>query len=423
MTNFRMRQFPKKKNTYGLKEIDDALKQAKLERHHDDLLRLNLLKIILPFLLLNKGRNVGVKYVDMRNYIEAPAIGAAPAIEPPAVSVPVVSTSTIGSSSSVTEIGAVVVRVCSQLKEHVRDSTLPLRDTPLLGQYQFFSLEKTVKRKREGRNKKEDGKRKKVEPETWQRDLQQKIKRLKRIKKGKGERQKKTNTNKKNKKAEEADVPLKKKGTKIGDLTNKQLDHTMVAKADIVFFDLEEVVGEAYQASVDQTIVVSVEEQTMEVAKTEEEVGQASAEQAIVVFVEEQTTKVIKTEDEANQSVYLRTKDSKEEVEQSKEENVDEASQTKESKEEVEQSKDEVIEGKDDDDGNSQNKPDPVQDEKNHVNQVWSLRKDKLSPEAKKDNKSTYRRIGKETVCLNVSTPYIQSNGWTMRSLMCKLKP
>ncbi|KAF6142857.1 hypothetical protein GIB67_002721 [Kingdonia uniflora] len=33
MTNFRIRQFPKKKNTYGLKEIDNALKQAKLKRH------------------------------------------------------------------------------------------------------------------------------------------------------------------------------------------------------------------------------------------------------------------------------------------------------------------------------------------------------------------------------------------------------
>ncbi|KAF6156512.1 hypothetical protein GIB67_011313 [Kingdonia uniflora] len=65
MTNFRMRRFPKKKNIYGLKEIDDALKQAKLERHHDDVLRLNLLKIILSFLLPNKGRNVGVKYVDL----------------------------------------------------------------------------------------------------------------------------------------------------------------------------------------------------------------------------------------------------------------------------------------------------------------------------------------------------------------------
>ncbi|KAF6160962.1 hypothetical protein GIB67_007603 [Kingdonia uniflora] len=31
MMNFRRRRFPKKKNSYGLKEIDDALKQAKIE--------------------------------------------------------------------------------------------------------------------------------------------------------------------------------------------------------------------------------------------------------------------------------------------------------------------------------------------------------------------------------------------------------
>ncbi|KAF6138315.1 hypothetical protein GIB67_001465 [Kingdonia uniflora] len=33
ITNFRMRRFPRKKNTYGLKKIDDVLKQTKLERH------------------------------------------------------------------------------------------------------------------------------------------------------------------------------------------------------------------------------------------------------------------------------------------------------------------------------------------------------------------------------------------------------
>ncbi|KAF6172316.1 hypothetical protein GIB67_024938 [Kingdonia uniflora] len=53
--NFRMRQFPKNKNTYGLKEIDRDLKQAKMERHSDVILRLNLLKFILSFLLLKKG--------------------------------------------------------------------------------------------------------------------------------------------------------------------------------------------------------------------------------------------------------------------------------------------------------------------------------------------------------------------------------
>ncbi|KAF6165215.1 hypothetical protein GIB67_030397 [Kingdonia uniflora] len=58
MTNFKMRRFPKKKNTYGLKEIDNVLKHAKLKKHEEDVLRLNLLKIILSFLLPNKGRNV-----------------------------------------------------------------------------------------------------------------------------------------------------------------------------------------------------------------------------------------------------------------------------------------------------------------------------------------------------------------------------
>ncbi|KAF6137383.1 hypothetical protein GIB67_036420 [Kingdonia uniflora] len=41
------------------------------------------------------------------------------------------------------------------------------------------------------------------------------------------------------------------------------------------------------------------------------------------------------------------------------------------------------------------------QDEKNQVDQVWSLRKNELSPEAKKSNRSTYMIIGEETVCLN----------------------
>ncbi|KAF6170125.1 hypothetical protein GIB67_025814, partial [Kingdonia uniflora] len=63
ITNFKMRRFLKKKNTYGLKEIDGALKQAKLERHH-----------------------VGALAID--------------------------------SSFSATDIGAIVVKVCSQLEEH-----------------------------------------------------------------------------------------------------------------------------------------------------------------------------------------------------------------------------------------------------------------------------------------------------------------
>ncbi|KAF6146693.1 hypothetical protein GIB67_008979, partial [Kingdonia uniflora] len=62
---YRMRRFPNKKNTYGLKEIDDALKYEKLERHQEDVLRLNLLRIILSFSLPNNRRNIWVKYVDL----------------------------------------------------------------------------------------------------------------------------------------------------------------------------------------------------------------------------------------------------------------------------------------------------------------------------------------------------------------------
>ncbi|KAF6147990.1 hypothetical protein GIB67_024165 [Kingdonia uniflora] len=212
ITNFRMRRFPKKKNTYGLKEIEDALKQAKLERHH-----------------------VGV-----------PAVGA-PAI---------------GSSSTVTEIRAAVVRCKNGDKKDDED----------------------------------------------EKDVEEKVKSV------------------------EEEQPQVAKEEEV----QETMVAIKVAKTDIIFFNQEKVVGEAYQ-----------------------------------------------------------TKESKEKVEHSKdEEDVDEASQTKESKEEV-------VEGKNDDDGNLQKKPDLVQDEKNQVDQVWSLRKDKLSPEANKDNRSTYRRIGKETVCLN----------------------
>ncbi|KAF6149117.1 hypothetical protein GIB67_000895 [Kingdonia uniflora] len=269
MTNFRMRRFPKKKNTYGLKEIDDALKHTKLERHH------------------------------------------------------------------------------------VRDSILPLGDTPLLGQYQFSTLEKTVKRKGERGNEKEDGKRKKAEPRTWQRDLQQKNQNIEEKKKGKGKRQNKTNANKKNKKAEEADVPLKKKENLLQQVAHgeglevvKDLmvdDDVEVGRevnlkatsseygGDLLEWKKCKIDGEekaeddkeqpqvadeekVQEASTDQTTVVYVEEQIMEVAKTEDEASQsvylqASAEQTAAISVEEQTTEVAKTEDEASQviDVYIKS--------------------------------------------------------------------------------------------------------------------
>ncbi|KAF6135116.1 hypothetical protein GIB67_040427 [Kingdonia uniflora] len=265
MTNFRMRRFPKKNNTYWLKEIDDALKQAKLERHHDDVLRLNLLKIILSFLLPIKGGNVRAKYVDLRNHIEAPAIGTTPIIEPTAVGALVVGALIISSSSSSIEIGAVVVRQVAPgeglevVKDLMVDDDVEVRREvnlkPISSEYGGNLLE-------------------------W------------------------------------------KKG-EIGGEEKAEDDKEQPQVAN------EE------EASPDQTTAISAEEQTIEVVKTEDKFGQASIEQATVVFIEEQTTEVAKTEDEA--------------------------SQTKKSKEKVEQSKGEVLEGKDDDDGNSQKKPDPVQ--------------------------------------------------------------
>ncbi|KAF6159997.1 hypothetical protein GIB67_033081 [Kingdonia uniflora] len=215
--------------------------------------RCSLIKFVKNYTILSPLKQREKRWGE-RNYIEAPAIGTTPVIEPPVVSVlaagvPAVSAPTIGNSSTATRIKATVVRVCFQLEEHgkmllklydhgkmlqshgklleqilifsVRDNTLPLGDNLLLGQYQFSTPEKTVKYKREEEgNEIEDEKRKKAEPRTWQRNLQQKNQKIEEMKKGKGERQKKTNAIKKNKKTEEADVPLKKE-----DLTDEQLDH------------------------------------------------------------------------------------------------------------------------------------------------------------------------------------------------------
>ncbi|KAF6143555.1 hypothetical protein GIB67_029724 [Kingdonia uniflora] len=207
------------------------------------------------------------------------------------------------------------------------------------------------------------------------------------------------------KKGEEKDNDDKKDVEKKVKSEEEEVQEIMVvaevAKTGIVFFNQEEVVGETYQASTDQTTVVSIEEQILVVKKNEDEASQ------------------------------------------------------------VEQNKDEVFEGKDDDDGNSQNKPDPEQpvlmesevdvaskkrhaltekennknafkmacrmsqlhahldellpgvllesfiqrpisqDEKSQVNHVWSLRKDKSTLEAKEGNRSTYMMIGEEPICLN----------------------
>ncbi|KAF6149826.1 hypothetical protein GIB67_010900, partial [Kingdonia uniflora] len=157
---------------------------------------------------------------------------------------------------------------------------------------------------------------------------------------------------------------------------------TKVAKTDIVFFNQEEVVGEAYQVSADQTTIVSIEEQTLEVKKIKDEASHASADQTTVISAEKQTIEVTQTE------VVI----------SHQEEDVGEASQLVLMESEVDvtlKKRHALTEDK------INERAIKMADEKSQVDQVWSLRKDGLSPEAKKDNSSTYMRICEETICIN----------------------
>ncbi|KAF6148044.1 hypothetical protein GIB67_024219 [Kingdonia uniflora] len=332
----------------------------------------------------------------LRNHIETPALGGAP---------------TIGSNSTTTAIRAVVVRVSYQLEEHgkmllklddhenLHQQVAPGKGLEVVKDFMIdddvevgmeVNLEAILSEYGDGLLEWKKGDKKDDEDE---KDVEEKVK-----------------------SAEEERPQVAKE---------EEVQETMVAaevtKIDIVFFNQEEVVGEAYQTK-----------------ESKKEVEQSKEKEDV---------------DEASQ-----TKESKEEVGQSKEE-------VKQSKEEVVEGKDDddgnsqkkpdpvqVIKEMVVDQTNlvlMESEVDaflkkmhaltnaeinerafkmacqinqlhahldelflgvllksfiqrPIShDEKNQVDQVWSLRKDKLSPEAKKDNINTYRRIGQETVCLN----------------------
>ncbi|KAF6135999.1 hypothetical protein GIB67_006891 [Kingdonia uniflora] len=222
LSDMKMWRFPKKKNTYGLKEIDGDLKHAKLESHHDAVLRLNLLKIILSFLLPNKGKNVEVKYVDlvddlvefnrfpwamkasesdmqqelvqeaMRSHIETPTIDGTPTFG----IVPVVDAPTIGNSSSATEIRIIVVKWKKGDEKDDEDE------------------------------KDDDDEKDGEEKDKFVEEEQPQV-------------------------AEEEEV-------------QETMEVAEVTKIEVVFFSQEKDVDEAYQTSVDQTTAVSVEEQSKE---------------------------------------------------------------------------------------------------------------------------------------------------------------
>ncbi|KAF6152499.1 hypothetical protein GIB67_023193 [Kingdonia uniflora] len=378
MKFFRTRRFPKKKNTYVLKEIVDALKLTKLERH----------QAMMPS---ETDMQQDLVQEAMRYQIEAPAIG----------------TPAVGSSSFDIEIGVVVVKVCSQLEEHVLYHLEILHSLGITSSLLLRNCKMQARTKKE-----EDGKRKKAEP---------------RIKKGKGEWQKK---------AEEADVPNKKKkveGPKKEALTDEQFDHVPLIQlkalipkilkkglANIVprkrrvqFPKLQNIQPTAknllQQVTSGEILEVANtlmwkkgEEKDIADKKDVEEKVKSEEEEVqeylyTILHMEESKNGYEKVDDAAEEEdseqstvvvYYTEKKDVQPdnetmvvaelaktdivffnqeevvgetyqtlEVEKAK----DEASQTKESKEDLEQNKEEVFEDKEDDDGNSQNKPDPEQ--------------------------------------------------------------
>ncbi|KAF6161957.1 hypothetical protein GIB67_002740 [Kingdonia uniflora] len=267
------------------------------DRHLEDVLRLNLLKIILSFLLPNKGRNVEVRY-----QIEAPAIGGVSAIGVPAIGVPAIVVLAIGSSSSATETGVVVVRQVAPGEILEVTNALMVDDNVEVGRDVNFN---TISSEYGGdllewkKDEEKDNDDKKDVEEKVKSD-EEEVQEMEETKNG----DEKVDDVAEEQELEQPTLVVYYTEKKDVQPDNETMVVAEVVKTDIVFFNQEEVI-----ASVDQTTAISVEEQTLEVEKAK---------------------------DEAYKSVYL---------------------QTKKSKEEVEQNKEEVFEGKDDDDGNSQNKP------------------------------------------------------------------
>ncbi|KAF6161103.1 hypothetical protein GIB67_007744 [Kingdonia uniflora] len=284
ITNFKMRRFPKKKKTYGLKEIDGVLKHAKLERYHDNILRLNLLKNILSFLLPKKGRSIEVKYADMVDDIDQ------------------FNRFPLAMKASETDMQQELVQEALQVTlgeglEAVKD--LMVDDDVEVG------MEVNLKT---------------ISSEY-----------------GSGLLEWKTGGKKDNE--DEKDVE-----EKVKFIEEEQLQ---VAK--------EEEVHEMEEWKNGDKKVDDVEKDGAEKAKSEEEQPQVAEEedseqQTVVVYYNGK-----KDVQHANEVAKIDI------VFFNHEKVVGEAYQTKESKEEVKQSKDKVVEGKDDDDKNSQKKPDHVQ--------------------------------------------------------------
>ncbi|KAF6164621.1 hypothetical protein GIB67_032849 [Kingdonia uniflora] len=304
----------------------------------------------------------------------------------------------------------------------VGDSTLPLGDTPLLGQYQFSTPEKTTKHKREGdlqqatpgeglevvkdlmvdddvkvnleaisseydgsllkKGDEKDNKDEKDDDD--EKDVEEKV----------------TSEEKQPQVAEEKDskpltVVVCYNGKKYyGGCRVQTMMVAEVAKTDIVFFNQKEVVGNAYQASSDQTAVfvyLQTKESKKEVEYNKEEVVEGKDDDGKNLRYKQDPEQLVLMESEVDITLKKRHALTDEEINERAIKMVCEMNQLHSHLDELHPGVllESFIQR-------------PIsQDKINQVDQVWSLRKDELSLESKNDNMSTYMRIGEETVCLN----------------------
>ncbi|KAF6155553.1 hypothetical protein GIB67_004547 [Kingdonia uniflora] len=274
------------------------------------------------------------------------------------------------------------------LMSTVEDKTLPLGDTPLLGHYQFSTPEKTAKLKRE-QKKEEDRKGKKAEPRIKKDDdvevgrevifnaISSKygddlleyvypILQMEELKNGNEnvDGDEKFDDVGEEEESEQPTAVVYYAEKKDVQPDNESMVVAKVAKIDIVFFNQEEAVGET---SVDQTAAVSIKEQILEVEKTKDKASQ-------LILVESEVDATSKkrhalTEEENNESAFKM------------------ACRMNQLHAHLDELLLGVLLEYFTQRPNSQ-------DAKSQVDQVWSLRKDESTPEAKKGNRSTYMMIG-----------------------------
>ncbi|KAF6175906.1 hypothetical protein GIB67_003394 [Kingdonia uniflora] len=441
MTNFRIRRFPKKKNTYrrcslikfvknytifsppeqGEKRLGEpkfprieesihlfpklqgwrmtSFKRRQIVTLKKFFANPDLLVIAMKPLETDMQQNLVQEAMVIYHssyQIKAPTIGAVPTISAPAVGVSTVVALAIGSSSSATEIGAVVVRVCFQLEDKMLlklddhgkmlhthgkmlerismftmgEGTLPLGDTPLLGQYQFSTPEKTVKRKRE----------RGLIPKIPKKGLVNRVPRKRRVQFPKLQ----------NIQSTAKSLLQQVVSGEILEVANSlMVDDDVEVGREVNFNAISSEYGGdlLYWKKGEEKNNDDKKDVEEKVKSEEEEVQEASADQTTFVSIEGQTLEVEKTEDEARQPVLMESEVGvtlKKRHTLTEEENNERTFKIAYRMNQLNAHLDELLLR-----GLLESFIQrPIsQDEKNQMDQVWPLRKDKLSPEAWKGNR------------------------------------